>query len=292
MGITPRKMWDFADWGVKYEIGTFYDNAKLSESGKCEKSKIFDGNTWFVKDDVHKLKDVYNEEDAVKIKQRHIDNIWHEINSDKYSELDENLKLQALMSLECLYNKQNLVTKGASGCVVDGESDNIETCADLGITDIDELENGLEDMLEFEGVKNNECLQNIRKTVWNSAFTEKEQLLNLCNGEYDMFCPELPKEFISLSMKDENEGQLETFTADNKEITLKMSVHQISVLAMIGGASCIVFVLVSVLMFFCYKKWKRSKAESAVQDDIKFHQDLYLPLKFEEVEENNYGTTL
>ena len=43
--------------------------------------------------------------------------------------------------------------------------------------------------MNFEGVEGNECLMNIRKTVWNSDFTEKTDLLALCNGDFDYHCP-------------------------------------------------------------------------------------------------------
>eukprot|EP00483_Globobulimina_turgida_P004162 UN04170 len=48
MDITPRMLWDFQDWGVKYDIGTFYDEA-LFESDVCP-AQIFesDENRWFL----------------------------------------------------------------------------------------------------------------------------------------------------------------------------------------------------------------------------------------------------
>merc|ERR1712212_630826 len=36
MSITPRKMWDFADWGVRYDHGTFLRNSGLRHSRGCD----------------------------------------------------------------------------------------------------------------------------------------------------------------------------------------------------------------------------------------------------------------
>eukprot|EP00483_Globobulimina_turgida_P010505 UN10526 len=48
MDITPRMLWDFQDWGVVYDIGSFYDES-LFESDVCP-SQIFesDDNKWFL----------------------------------------------------------------------------------------------------------------------------------------------------------------------------------------------------------------------------------------------------
>jgi len=36
MRITPRSMWNFADWGVRYDHGTFLQNSKLREGPGCD----------------------------------------------------------------------------------------------------------------------------------------------------------------------------------------------------------------------------------------------------------------
>merc|ERR1712154_273140 len=120
-------------------------------------------------------------------KQRdYLDAEWAKIN-DRFKEHDEKIKFKALMSLECEFNKESLLA--VNQCQIDESSLHIETCRDLKIYDVDDLEHGLEEMLSFKGVASNVCLQNIRKTVINSEFRTKAQLLALCNGEYDYQCP-------------------------------------------------------------------------------------------------------
>merc|ERR1712013_417465 len=36
MSVTPRKMWNFADWGVRYDHGTFLRNSELRNSRGCD----------------------------------------------------------------------------------------------------------------------------------------------------------------------------------------------------------------------------------------------------------------
>eukprot|EP01084_Bolivina_argentea_P032231 59611_1 len=45
--ITPRMLWDFSDWGVIYDIGTFYNKSLLHSSGSCPQSRLFNDNKWF-----------------------------------------------------------------------------------------------------------------------------------------------------------------------------------------------------------------------------------------------------
>merc|ERR1712173_396613 len=102
---------------------------------------------------------------AMSEKRAYLDAVWTEIN-EEYQAHDEKTKFEVLMSLECEFNKDNLLAENR--CNIDESSLHIETCRDLKIFDVDELEGGLEAMLQFKGVKSNKCLQNIRKTVINS----------------------------------------------------------------------------------------------------------------------------
>eukprot|EP00485_Elphidium_margaritaceum_P018676 CAMPEP_0202726906 /NCGR_PEP_ID=MMETSP1385-20130828/184850_1 /ASSEMBLY_ACC=CAM_ASM_000861 /TAXON_ID=933848 /ORGANISM="Elphidium margaritaceum" /LENGTH=682 /DNA_ID=CAMNT_0049393135 /DNA_START=86 /DNA_END=2133 /DNA_ORIENTATION=+ len=43
--VTPRMMWDFADWGVQYEVGDFYPKSGLAE--KCPVKNFLKDNEWF-----------------------------------------------------------------------------------------------------------------------------------------------------------------------------------------------------------------------------------------------------
>merc|ERR1712013_108721 len=44
--ITPRKMWNFRDWDVKYDHGTFYDESGLRHSEECDQANILQSE-WF-----------------------------------------------------------------------------------------------------------------------------------------------------------------------------------------------------------------------------------------------------
>merc|ERR1719162_1812603 len=44
--ITPRKMWDFSNWNVKYDHGTFYDESGLRHSDTCDHQNILN-SAWF-----------------------------------------------------------------------------------------------------------------------------------------------------------------------------------------------------------------------------------------------------
>merc|ERR1719474_447998 len=46
--ITPRSMWDFSAWNVKYDHGTFYDESGLRNSDICNRQNI-ENSKWFVK---------------------------------------------------------------------------------------------------------------------------------------------------------------------------------------------------------------------------------------------------
>jgi len=48
MKITPRSMWDFAAWNVKYDHGTFYDDSGLRNSEICNRQNI-ENSVWFTK---------------------------------------------------------------------------------------------------------------------------------------------------------------------------------------------------------------------------------------------------
>merc|ERR1719203_1858981 len=68
-------------------------------------------------------------------------------------------------------------------------SDNVETCSDRDMQDGSEL--SLDDLLSFEGVDGNSCLQRIRREIYDESFLLGEDVnLRLCNGEYDYQCPE------------------------------------------------------------------------------------------------------
>lgn len=46
IGITPRMMWDFADWNVQFNLGTFYEKSGLSTSAYCDQANV-ENSKWF-----------------------------------------------------------------------------------------------------------------------------------------------------------------------------------------------------------------------------------------------------
>ena len=46
--ITPRSLWDFSAWNVKYDHGTFYDESGLRNSPICKRQNI-ENSAWFTK---------------------------------------------------------------------------------------------------------------------------------------------------------------------------------------------------------------------------------------------------
>ena len=45
MGVTPRRMWDFADWNVQFSHGTFKASG-LSISDMCDQTNVAQSR-WF-----------------------------------------------------------------------------------------------------------------------------------------------------------------------------------------------------------------------------------------------------
>jgi len=46
IGVTPRMMWNFADWNVKFNHGTFYEKSGLSTSTQCDQANVA-ASEWF-----------------------------------------------------------------------------------------------------------------------------------------------------------------------------------------------------------------------------------------------------
>ena len=44
--LTPRKMWNFADWGVRYDHGSFLEKSRLTDSDGCDERRVADSR-WF-----------------------------------------------------------------------------------------------------------------------------------------------------------------------------------------------------------------------------------------------------
>merc|ERR1712113_913513 len=80
-------------------------------------------------------------------------------------------------------------------------TDVIETCTDRDIEDGSELT--LDNLLSFDGVEKNSCLQRIRREMYDETFLLGEDVnLRLCNGEYDYQCPDYTNLGYILSVDD------------------------------------------------------------------------------------------
>jgi len=188
MEITPRTLFDIQDWNVQYDLGTFYTKSKLNEW--CDFNALHDdlqgpNPEWFVDlSDGYQLSDYDNTNDL----QDYIDETWDDLKS-KQSALDiSNDEIYfAVESLSCKYHR----SKSENSCydILDDVMNNqeYETCASRNIFKQEDVT--LDDMLQFDGVKENECLMKRRKQLYPVASVYGDSM-KLCNGEYDYKCPE------------------------------------------------------------------------------------------------------
>lgn len=175
--------------------GSFYYRSKLNEW--CEAKTAHDGvagpdTDLFV--DLSGASDGGEMLSSLRSNDLHdfIDETWAELKA-KQSELgltDEEL-YYAVESLSCKFHREN----GLNSCY-DAEDEvmaggQYETCDSLDIESAAEVT--LDDMLNFGGVSGSECLRKRRSELYSvsgSGLFGDSITMNLCNGEYDYFCPD------------------------------------------------------------------------------------------------------
>eukprot|EP01084_Bolivina_argentea_P003067 5726_1 len=166
--VTIKMMYNINEWGIKYELGTFWEYSHLNEWCDNQISK-----EWFIESEI------INKKSKV---QQYIDVAWNEYQLNLNSDIAN--KYRDISQRSCEYNRKVSMNSCFDENVLGVD---IETCADRGINDVSLL--SLDDLLEFDGVKDNECLREIRKNMFHLGFRNEEMKLNLCNGKYDYKCP-------------------------------------------------------------------------------------------------------
>ncbi len=187
MDITPRMFYDISDWNIQYDLGDFYIRSKLNEW--CEYNAIHNdiigpNPNWFID-----LTETYVFEKRENKLQEFIDNKWNELKSQQNElGLSNNEIYSAVESLSCKYHR----IKSENSCY--DINDNIinnnqyETCKSKNIIYKNDIT--LNDMLQFNGVKENECLIKRRTQLYSVIGLDDSIKIPLCNGEFDYKCPD------------------------------------------------------------------------------------------------------
>eukprot|EP01083_Nonionella_stella_P238500 835707_1 len=178
MDLTPRMFYDIEDWNVQYDFGDFYYKSKLNEW--CPVDIV--NPDWFVSVS-------YVDADAKDAEyhnplQEFIDETWDDLKAqqDELGLTDEEVYF-AVESISCKHHRKT----SPNSCYNEDAAHEYETCASQDIYDPDI---SLDDMLQFDGVKQNECLTKRRKQIYAVADYDYSIPLQLCNGAYDYQCPE------------------------------------------------------------------------------------------------------
>merc|ERR1712233_267609 len=94
----------------------------------------------------------------------------------------------------------------------------IETCEDRQYSMDDAMNIELQELLQFDGVKDNECLQRVRSDMYGSEYLFGDDVnLRLCNGEFDFKCPKYPK-FKHYQLSSVNSLQQNASNADGESV--------------------------------------------------------------------------
>jgi len=195
MGITPRMLWNPKIWNIQYDLGSFYYRSKLNEW--CEGRATHDN---VAGPDPDLFLDLSGETDGGDLLTSERSNDLHDFIEETWDELksrqnelglsDEELYF-AVESISCKFHREN----GLNSCY-DPEDEvmangQYETCDSRDIYSASDVT--LDEMLNFGGVSENECLRKRRSQLYSlsgSELFDESIALRLCNGEYDYFCPE------------------------------------------------------------------------------------------------------
>lgn len=225
--------------------------SKLNEW--CESVSDINGPSedWFVDLTATDYKEYENEQSYI---QDYIDEKWKELKSHQHLlEITDEEVYRGVQSLACKYQRKSSENSCYDPKDVIMTDMKYETCDTRGIIDKDLI--SLDIMLEFDGVKQNECLKKRRKEIYPIAeYLDDSMKLKLCNGAYDYLCPDwshprLDNELLS----DKGEIKLLFNNNNNNGYTLY-----------IAFGSLIVFLIVSICFAFVNKhnpKKKKNKSQ-------------------------------
>ena len=151
--------------------------------------------------------------------QEFIDDKWNEFKSQQQElEMTDEEIYYAVESLSCKYHR--LLSENS--CFDDNDiimtNNEYETCESRNIFDKDLI--NLDDMLQFDGVNNNQCLQKRRKQLYSVSNLDDSIKLKLCNGDYDYKCPEWTHSSFVNGNDNEKINKLLTINKPNNKFTL------------------------------------------------------------------------
>eukprot|EP01084_Bolivina_argentea_P014761 27597_1 len=83
MEIKLKDTFNLKDWGISYELGTFYENSRINEFCENNHPQFLDKNEWFIETDKmdNKLLDIAIEQQSDT--QNYIDLLWKDLNDEK-----------------------------------------------------------------------------------------------------------------------------------------------------------------------------------------------------------------
>lgn len=173
--VTVRKLWDPTALGIVYELEPFWSNSGINKW--CENQLDSD---WFVQTMTgDKVREVQQRNPAIQ----HSLSMWDELEHTESIKEDETFDIVAAKT--CDYVRRN----SENSCW----SEEMENAAlDMVMVSDEECESlTLEEMLEMDGVRDNECLKRIRSEVFHRAEHYKSIKRKLCRGDFDYRCPQV-----------------------------------------------------------------------------------------------------
>eukprot|EP01084_Bolivina_argentea_P014763 27602_1 len=179
MNIKLKDMYNINDWGIKYELGTFYEKSRINRFCERNHPDFLNHNTWFVTNDEED--DHYTQQSDT---QTYIDKLWDDLDDKEYDDMDIKMKYKLVESLACKYNRRH----NANSCWNEESFKDleIETCSGRGMSGYEVSQLSLEEFLDFDGVRDNKCLRQIRENAYYlTDFFNDDMKLKICDGEWD-----------------------------------------------------------------------------------------------------------
>jgi len=180
--LTPRDMHNLSQWSISYEKGDFFTDSKVEEQCKQLGSSI--NSQWF-KDTVSRRLPNNNEGDVDEVYSNTMtvaNSFWDILNT---MDMDVKSKSKAWSQMTCEYSRAAAIARGtAQACNI---PEYIEDCNNYKLNKNGDINITLTELLNKEGVHDNDCLQNIRINFYDYA-KNMGVLLQLCNGDFDPRC--------------------------------------------------------------------------------------------------------
>eukprot|EP01084_Bolivina_argentea_P014762 27600_1 len=179
-----KDLYNIKDWGVRYELGTFYKSSRINQFCEANHRDFLNHNEWF---EITHSSDNYLFDIAKKQQsesQNYIDGVWDDLDDKEYDDMDIKMKYKLVESLACKYNRRH----NANSCWNEESFKDleIETCSGRGMSGYEVSQLSLEEFLDFDGVRDNKCLRQIRENAYYlTDFFNDDMKLKICDGEWD-----------------------------------------------------------------------------------------------------------